>query len=145
MEAVAEWAIATGRYQRQPMTLFQQCKRELSRAVQQSLFKDPQGREVRRLHPVRLSGDGGPIVIWGDLTTAKPPHMHLSQQQGRQAIAADVFRHKDVTHSYNDNNRYNATLSPATPIPTLMLTSVSSQRIIPTRNRTATRTCPNVP
>jgi hypothetical protein len=113
MEAVAEWAIETGRYQRRPRTLLQQCKEDLSRAAQHSLYRDPQGREVRRLHPVKLFGEGSPVVIWGDLTTAKGPHMHVSQQQGRQAIQADVFRHKDVTDSFNDNNRHGDTVTPS--------------------------------
>lgn len=108
MDEIAEWAINTGRYQRPPISTLQQCKRDLSRAAQQAFYTDPQGREIRRLHAVRLPGEGGSAVIWADINNAKPTHMHMSLQQGRQAIVADAHRHKLTVESYNDNNKFGA-------------------------------------
>ena len=110
MDAIAEWAVETGRYQRPSISTVKQCRRDLARAAQQVMYKDPQGREVRRLHAVRQNGEGGPSAIWADITTAKPRHMHLSLQQGRQAIVYDAHRHQMILESYNDNNRYGVQL-----------------------------------
>jgi hypothetical protein len=111
LEQVAEWAVETGRYQRQPLNIVNQCKRELSQALRVEYMKDPQGRDVRRMHPVRIKDEGGEqMVLWADIEYAKPNHMRISFQQRRQGILADCRQHKTDVESYNDNNRFKASL-----------------------------------
>ena len=111
LEQVAEWAVRTGRYQRQPLNIVQQCKRELSQALRVEYYKDPQGREVRKMHPVRVNDlDGQQMVLWADIENAKPNHMRVSFQQRRQGILWDCRQHKTDVDSYNDNNRFRASL-----------------------------------
>jgi len=111
LEQVAEWAVNTGRYQRQPMSIVKQCKRELSQALRVEYYTDPQGREVRRMHPVRIKDpDGEQMVLWADIQFAKPNHMRVSFQQRRQGILADCKQHKVDVDSYNENNRFSASL-----------------------------------
>jgi tRNA U54 and U55 pseudouridine synthase Pus10 len=110
LEEVSIWACSTGRYQRRPMTMVQQCKRELSDALRIQKYTDLQGREVRKMHPVRLKQQGAQMVIWADIEKAKPQHMRVSLAQSRQGILADCIAHNTIAESYNDNNHYDATI-----------------------------------
>jgi len=111
LEQVARWAVDTGRYQRQPQGIVQQCKRELGQAVRAEYYTDPQGRDVRKMHPVRVKDpDGEQMVIWADIQFAKPNHMRVSFQQRRLGILADCKQHKTDVDSYNDNNEYHVQL-----------------------------------
>ncbi len=110
LEQVAEWACNTGRYQRRPISVVQQCRRELADALRMQHYIDPQGREIRRMHPVRIPVTGEQMVIWADIITAKPQHMRVSLAQSRQGILADCLAHSAIVDSYNQNNRHNATL-----------------------------------
>lgn len=109
LEKVAEWAIQTGRWKRQPPTLVKMCKRELARAIRNEYYDDPQGREVRVMHPVR----GEQMVFWVNIQTARPEHMRISLQNRRYAILYDCRQHRIDFRSYNDNNLYGAKLPPA--------------------------------
>lgn len=106
LQQVAEWACANGRYQRRPTSMIQQCKRELSDALRVQHYTDPQGRDVRKMHPVRIKDENIQMVIWADIETAKPQHMRVSLAQSRQGIRADCIAHNTIVESYNDNNRY---------------------------------------
>ncbi len=110
LEQVSEWACSTGRYQRRPVSMVQQCRRELADALRVQHYTDPQGREIRRMHPVRIATIGEQMVIWADIMTAKPQHMRLSLAQNRQGILADCLAHSAIVDSYNENNRHDATL-----------------------------------
>lgn len=110
LEQVSEWACSTGRYQRRPVSMVQQCRRELADALRVQHYTDPQGREIRRMHPVRIATKGEQMVIWADIITAKPQHMRLSLAQNRQGILADCLAHSAIVDSYNENNRHDATL-----------------------------------
>ena len=65
---VIGWAIRSGRYQVQPPTAEEFGKQELARALRQEYYTDPQGREVRRMHPVRITDGPQQMVIWHDIT-----------------------------------------------------------------------------
>lgn len=110
LDEVAAWAVTNGRYQRQPISIIRQCKEQLSEACRSEIVKDPQGREVRRMHPVRIVEDSRQMVFWADIFTAKPGHMRLSFQQKRKAILADCRAHKTEVASYNDNNVFQVRL-----------------------------------
>lgn len=57
VDQAAEWAVATGRYYREPITPEKQCKQDMRRALQQATYIDPQGNKVRRMHAVRGRGN----------------------------------------------------------------------------------------
>src|SRR6266705_1010502 len=114
VDAVSDWALAKGRYQRLPISAKQQCMSDLRRSLQQSTYKDLQGNEVRTMHAVRnYQGEQMelPITIWIDSRTAKPDLMQEALQQIWDGIANDVRRHAIETQSYNLNNLYGAQLS----------------------------------
>lgn len=110
LDAVSEWAVETKRYQRKIISLAKQCKRELARALRSEHFHDPQGREPRKWHPVRISSGPEQMVLWVEFTKAKPNHMRISLQQRRQGILGRVRQHKTDLDSYNDNNSFKVTL-----------------------------------
>ena len=108
LEEVAKWAVAMGKYQRQPISMVKQCKRELADALRVQSYVDPQGRDVRKMHPVRIKEKDHQMVIWADIETAKPQHMRVSFSQSRQGISADCVAHNTIVESYNDNNPHGA-------------------------------------
>lgn len=112
LDTVAEWAVKNRLYQRPALTLVKQCKKELAQALRTEHITDAQGREVRRMHPVRIvdKENDRQMVIWADIEVAKPNHMRVSFSQRRQAILADCRAHKTDVESYNTNNSYKATL-----------------------------------
>ena len=85
LDAVSVWAVKTKRYQRRPMTLEQQCKRDLARALRTQHLRDAQGREPRRWHAVHVTSGSEQLVLWAEFTKAKPNHMRISLQQRRQS------------------------------------------------------------
>jgi hypothetical protein len=110
LDEVAEWAVASGLYQKEPISIVKQCREQLSEACRSEHFQDPQGRDVRVMHPVRIHDGPKQMVFWADFRTAKPGHMRLSFQQRRRAILADCRAHKIDVESYNDNNSFNVKL-----------------------------------
>ena len=106
LDAVAGWLISTEQYQRKPLTLHKQCKRDLARALRNERFTDEQGNEIRRMHPYRIKDGPVQMVFWADIKTAKPSHMRLSLQQRRLAILADCYRHSLDTEWYNEHNTH---------------------------------------
>src|SRR5436309_2942713 len=64
LDEVSDWAVRTGRYQRPPLSMVQQCKRELARTCREEYYTDPQHREVRSLHPVRIKDGDKQMIIW---------------------------------------------------------------------------------
>lgn len=110
LDEVADWAVSTGRYQREPIGIVKQCRAQLSEACRSEHFMDPQGRDVRSMHPVRIVEGSRQMVFWADFRTARPGHMRLSFQQRRQAILADCRAHKVDVDSYNDNNSFDVKL-----------------------------------
>jgi hypothetical protein len=110
LDEVAAWAVSTGRYQRPPVSIIKQCREQLSEACRSEHFTDPQGRDVRQMHPVKVYDGSKQMVFWADFRTARPSHMRLSFQQRRQAILADCNAHKVDVDSYNDNNAFQVKL-----------------------------------
>jgi hypothetical protein len=110
LDEVAAWAVTTGRYQRPPISIVKQCREQLSEACRSEHFKDPQGRDVRSMHPVKIYEGSRQLVFWADFRTARPSHMRLSSQQRRRAILADCSAHKIDVESYNDNNSFQVKL-----------------------------------
>jgi hypothetical protein len=112
LDTVAHWAVKNGYYQRPALTVVKQCKRELAQALRTERITDRQGREVRRMHPVRVRDleEDKQLVIWADIEYAKPNHMRVSFSQRRQGILDHCRQHKTDVESYNDNNMFKARL-----------------------------------
>lgn len=100
---IAIWAIETGRWGPQRATLINQCADELSKAMREEYFTDPQGRRVRAKHVARRPQYGKQTSLWSDMRIATRDHMETAFQQRRQQIVGDCHQLKNDVDSYNDN------------------------------------------
>lgn len=107
---VARWAMATGRWPKQPPhDPTAAAARELSEAAREEYYTDPQGRDVRKKHCYIIEEpDGQRRWHWVDITTAKPEPMHKSLQARRRQALGDVIQLDTDRRSYNDNNLFGA-------------------------------------
>lgn len=109
VDQASDWAIATNRYQRVPMTMKQQCMRDMRRALQHAMYTDPQGNKVRTKHAIKgWLGEQLPLYI--DIRTARPDMATEAFKQSYNGIENDVKRHAIEKQSYDLNNLYGATL-----------------------------------
>lgn len=109
VDQAAEWAVRTGRYQREPISAEKQCKQDMRRALQQDNYLDPQGNKVRTKHAVK-NYKGQQTSLWVDVRIGKPAIVKEAFEQSWQGIANDVKRHSIEKQSYDLNNAYGATL-----------------------------------
>lgn len=106
-EVFSAWMVSEG-YFRQPIpTLQQLCKRAVSRALRNDRYIDPQGRDVRTHHPLRMP-DGK--TLWYDIRTARPEPMRVTFQLRRRGVSFDCQQLSLDFDSYNDNNPHGAKL-----------------------------------
>ncbi len=100
---IAYWAINNGHWVPQPSAIVAQCADQISKALRDEYYTDPQGRRVRLNHVAH--SDGEQLALWDDIRTAKPEHMLLAFQQRRQQILGDCRQLKNDADSYNENRR----------------------------------------
>ena len=100
---VARWAYREGKLEPQEQDIVQFLARQISRALRNAYFTDPQGRKVRANHVVVENQGGTQIAIWRDIRTAPRDHVKKSMQQRRRQIAGDCTRLKTDLDSYNEN------------------------------------------
>lgn len=111
---VAEWAIAKGLYNRPPVDPVVQLRRELSRHLRNEYVTDPQGREVRKNHPIMIpvrTQEGEKLrPLYRELYHASPEHMRASFSLRRRGVERDVMQMELDFRSYNDNNVFGTQL-----------------------------------
>lgn len=98
---VGLWAISKGLWQPSQDAVLRQFSADLSRALREEYYRDPQGRRVRTKHGIREDGVQG--RLWADIHTAPREHMEVAFQQRREQIVADCVQLKTDVDSYNDN------------------------------------------
>ena len=104
MHEVADWAIRHGHWKPQPADMVSRCAEELSRALRNEYFTDPQGRRVRAKHAATIKENQSTFTYWDDIRTASREHMGLAFQQRRVSIVADCRQLNNDVSSYNQNN-----------------------------------------
>lgn len=107
---IAAWAYNTGRWEPKAGNVIKQCAEDISRAMREEYYTDPQGRSVRTKHAALRERDGRQLMLWDDIRTAEPEHIERSIQLRRQQIVGDCCQLKRDRDSYNDNNSYGAQL-----------------------------------
>src|SRR5713101_1496838 len=86
---IASWAIDNGRWEPHRGTLISKCAEEISDALREEFYTDPQGRRVRTKHVARVEVDGEQIPLWDDIRSGDRGHMQMAFQQRRQQIVGD--------------------------------------------------------
>lgn len=109
---IAVWAIRARLWEPPTKNVVTQCAAEISAAMRQEFFTDPQGRRVRAKHPYRdveklPDGTYEQLYLWIDVhdDTAKPEEVEMAFQYGRKLIVGDCKQLKTDVGSYNDNNK----------------------------------------
>jgi hypothetical protein len=100
---MAVWAIAGGKWHPQHGAMVRKCAEEISDAMREEYFTDPQGRRVRTKHVARIGDGSTQIPLWADIRTATRTHMEVAFQQRRQQILGDCRQLKTDADSYNEN------------------------------------------
>lgn len=103
---IADWALNNGLWRPHPVDLRKQLAEELSRAMRDEYFTDPQGRRVRANHAAREEVDGEARTLWADMRDKSPrtrKHMEIACQNRRNGIVGDCRQLKTDIDSYNEN------------------------------------------
>ena len=108
LKEVAAWAIREKVYEPEPRSTMKLLAKELSAALREVYFTDPQGRRVRKKHAQRIwddttDGRHEQKVLWHDITEATRPQMQAAFQQRRHGIVMDCRQLRHDVESYNEN------------------------------------------
>jgi hypothetical protein len=111
---MARWAYRNKLWEPQEKNIVGQLARDLSRAMREEYYTDPQGRRVRTKHAARcvddtLSDEGQETpkkqkMLWADIRTDSEDHIIKALQQRRMQIVGDCKQLKTDADSFNDNH-----------------------------------------
>lgn len=110
LDEVAAWAIETNRWQEYRTSIHRRCRRELATAMREEKFVDEDGREVRRMHSVRVKKGEQFTWEWADIYTMKPKKFRASITHRRDKVLASLKQMKTDQDSWNDHNIHGAEL-----------------------------------
>lgn len=100
---IAAWAIQNNLYTPKPVDYRKQLAEELSRAMSEEFFTDPQGRRVRAKHVAKMDVNGKQQNLWVDMRDKNPAAAKLkiiSLQNRRQQIVGDCRQLKTDVDSF---------------------------------------------
>ena len=90
--SMARWMIRTGRWKSGDEAMVSVCARDISRALREEYYTDPQGRRVRTKHAARFPAPGtddGQQTFWGDMLTEPRSFMVRAFKGLRDQIVGD--------------------------------------------------------
>jgi hypothetical protein len=105
---IAQWLIDNGKYDKSRESLLKMCARDVSRALREEFYTDPQDRRVRAKHAARIpvkNADGSieQMTFWGDQRTEPREFMERAFMQHRRQIVGECTSLSFCVDSYNDN------------------------------------------
>ena len=101
-KTIAVWGMNRQLWQPRTETLIRQATKELTDAMRNEYFTDPQGRRVRAKHAARVKREGKQITLWGDWDSS-PEFFAISAAQRRRSIVGQCDQLKTDVESYNQN------------------------------------------
>lgn len=111
---IARWAYRNKMWEPQEKNIVGQLARDISRAMREECYIDPQGRCVRTKHAARRIEDGlsddqaeSPLtqkMLWHDIRTDDARHIIQSLQQRRMQIVDACKQLKTDADTFNDNH-----------------------------------------
>ena len=114
MKEIARWAHQKKLWEPQKKDVVDQLARDLSQAMREEYYTDPQGRRVRTKHAARFADDVLPDeegeshkkqqVLWADIRTDSADHIIKALQQRRMQIVGNCRQLKTDADSFNDNH-----------------------------------------
>ncbi len=100
-EQIAEWAVASDRYQLTRGMAVSQCAEKLSRAMGLEHIRDSKGRSVRKYYAARIRESGQLVMKWDDLN-AERPFMEVAAANRRNQVLGQCWQLKNDIDSYNE-------------------------------------------
>ncbi|HWB09844.1 MAG TPA: hypothetical protein VG826_11480 [Pirellulales bacterium] len=106
LDALANFAMTSGLWNRGGDLRKQLCKRDFARAFREQYHTDPQGRHVRTFHASKTVLGEEQKVLWADVRepTTTSDYMHAAFQQRRSQIVGDCRQLKIDVDSFNENH-----------------------------------------
>jgi hypothetical protein len=86
---IAEWAIATDRWEPPRDLLLQKCREDFAEALRDEQIKGDDGRPVRANQVARVVRDGVQQYLWGDIRQIPRKHMNSSVQVKREQMVGE--------------------------------------------------------
>jgi hypothetical protein len=99
---MADWAIRTGRWNRQEEVARKQCADDFAEALRVEYETDPKGRRVRTKYAATLDRDGKKQTYWGDRKNVGREFIEVSAKQQRNRIAGELYQIKVDLDSFNE-------------------------------------------
>jgi hypothetical protein len=99
---MADWAISTGRWNRQEEVARKQCADDFAEALRVEYETDPKGRRVRTKYAATLERDGKKQTYWGDRKNVGREFIEVSVKQQRSRIAGELYQIKVDVDSFNE-------------------------------------------
>ncbi len=87
---IAEWAIATGKWDIPRASKLRVCREDIAEAMAHETVTDESGRRVRLKHAFRTRRDGVLGSFWGDIRTMDHDEMALNVSQRRRGVVAEL-------------------------------------------------------
>jgi len=99
---MAQWAISTGRWNRQEEAALKQCADDFAEAMREEYETDPKGRRVHSKYAATLVRGGKKVTLWGDRKNVGREFAEVSMKQKRNQIVGDCYQLKIDADSYNE-------------------------------------------
>lgn len=100
---ILRWAWENKLWEPHPDDFLRQGAEQLARAMREDYKKDPQGRDVRTKHVIKVERGGEQMCIWISDETATRDQMEMAFQYRRNQIVGDCKQLKKDADSYNEN------------------------------------------
>jgi hypothetical protein len=100
-QEIADWALATSRYDLDKSLARKQAAERLGRAMRLEHVIDHKGRSVRRYYAARMRRDGRQQTLWADMN-ADLPFMEVAAANRRNQILGECRQLKTDVDSYNE-------------------------------------------
>jgi len=111
---IAQWAYQRGLWKRPPADPEEVLRKEIARALGNEFITDAKNRDIRKNHAiiveVKTSKGLKRRSRWYTIYDAPPQHMKVALSFRRRAALSDVLQLKLDFDSYNDYNKFGATL-----------------------------------
>jgi len=109
---MAVWMIDNNHWEPTREAVVARCAEDISNALRDEYYTDPQGRRVRTKHAARLGTGARQMVMWDDMRTGTRRHMEIALSQRRDQIVGDCCQLKNDADSYNDNHNPGPPIQP---------------------------------
>ena len=102
LKDVGAWAIAKGLWKPRPADIHATFAKDMAESLREEMRTDKAGRRYRAKIAAKVTKNGLPLFVWGDLDDSPRSHVENGVALKRRSIVSDGYQLRiDVDH-YND-------------------------------------------